>query len=297
MSGSRRPASSTCAFRRLARGAAWTRPRPPAPTFGRVRPEPPLHVNVEFVSANPTGPLTVGNARGAFVGDLLCRVLEGGGHRVTREYYFNDSGRQVRILGASVAARRLGEPLPEEAYRGGYVDELAAALPDRRLGARPPPPARTATPSSATGRGAESATASRPAWSGSASTSTSGRARPACTTRAGSSAPSSALRDGGPRLRAGRRHLVPLDDLRRRQGPRHLPLQRRAHLLRLGHRLRQREVQPRLRQAHLRLGRRPPRHGGPRAQRGARPWASTRTPSRCSWWPGCASCATAWRSR
>jgi arginyl-tRNA synthetase len=98
--------------------------------FGLVSPPHPLHINVEFVSANPTGPLTVGNARGAFVGDLLCRVLEGGGHRVTREYYFNDSGRQVRILGASVAARRLGEELPEEAYRGAYVDELARALPE-----------------------------------------------------------------------------------------------------------------------------------------------------------------------
>jgi arginyl-tRNA synthetase len=97
--------------------------------FGRVDPERPLHVNVEFVSANPTGPLTVGNARGAFVGDLLCRVLEGGGHRVTREYYFNDSGRQVSILGGSVAARRLAEELPEEAYRGAYVDELASDLP------------------------------------------------------------------------------------------------------------------------------------------------------------------------
>jgi len=97
--------------------------------FGHVRPDRPLHVNVEFVSANPTGPLTVGNARGAFVGDLLCRVLEGGGHRVTREYYFNDSGRQVRILGASVAARRLGEELPEEAYRGDYVEALAAEIP------------------------------------------------------------------------------------------------------------------------------------------------------------------------
>jgi arginyl-tRNA synthetase len=100
------------------------------PAFGHVRSGSPRHVNVEFVSANPTGPLTVGNARGAFVGDLLCRVLEGGGDRVTREYYFNDSGRQVRILGASLVARRLGEPLPEEAYRGGYVDELAAALPE-----------------------------------------------------------------------------------------------------------------------------------------------------------------------
>jgi arginyl-tRNA synthetase len=98
--------------------------------YGWVLSDAPMHVNVEFVSANPTGPLTVGNARGAFVGDLLCRVLEGGGQRVTREYYFNDSGRQVRVLGASVSARRLGEDLPEEAYRGEYVERLASELPE-----------------------------------------------------------------------------------------------------------------------------------------------------------------------
>jgi arginyl-tRNA synthetase len=97
--------------------------------YGRVATGVPRHINVEFVSANPTGPLTVGNARGAFVGDLLCRVLEAAGHDVTREYYFNDSGRQVRVLGASVAARRLGVALPEEAYRGAYVDALAEELP------------------------------------------------------------------------------------------------------------------------------------------------------------------------
>jgi arginyl-tRNA synthetase len=98
--------------------------------FGRNWRETPRRINVEFVSANPTGPLTVGNARGAFVGDLLCRVLEGGGDVVTREYYFNDSGRQVRILGTSVAARRLAQELPEESYRGAYVEELAASMPE-----------------------------------------------------------------------------------------------------------------------------------------------------------------------
>jgi arginyl-tRNA synthetase len=98
--------------------------------FGRVEQERPLNVNVEFVSANPTGPLHVGNARGAFVGDLLCRVLEGGGHRVTREYYFNDSGAQIRNLGASVIARKLGLEIPEDGYHGTYVDELAAELPE-----------------------------------------------------------------------------------------------------------------------------------------------------------------------
>jgi len=87
-------------------------------------------VNVEFVSANPTGPLTVGNARGAFVGDLLCRVLEAGGQRVTREYYFNDSGAQVDHLGASVIAVRDGTPIPEDGYHGDYVADLARELPD-----------------------------------------------------------------------------------------------------------------------------------------------------------------------
>ncbi len=91
------------------------------------------HVNVEFVSANPTGPLHIGNARGAFVGDLLCRVLEAAGHRVTREYYFNDFGAQVRNLGASVLAIRHGEPLPEEAYRGAYVHDLAREMPGEVL--------------------------------------------------------------------------------------------------------------------------------------------------------------------
>ncbi len=95
------------------------------------------------MSANPTGPLTVGNARGAFVGDLLCRVLEAAGHHITREYYFNDSGRQVRVLGASVAARKRGEGLPEEAYRGAYVDALARDMPDATWAAATAPGADT----------------------------------------------------------------------------------------------------------------------------------------------------------
>jgi arginyl-tRNA synthetase len=106
--------------------------------WGRVPlPERPRSVNVEFVSANPTGPLTVGNARGAFVGDLLARVLEAGGQRVTREYYFNDSGTQVRNLGASVVALRDGTPVPDDGYHGDYVAELAAAVPEALLEAPP----------------------------------------------------------------------------------------------------------------------------------------------------------------
>ncbi len=97
--------------------------------WGHVPSTAPRSVNVEFVSANPTGPLTLGNARGAFVGDLLCRVLEAGGQRVVREYYFNDSGTQVWKLGASVIATRRGEPVPDDGYHGDYVAELAEAVP------------------------------------------------------------------------------------------------------------------------------------------------------------------------
>src|SRR5262245_14113579 len=99
-------------------------------SWGRVAPIRPRSVNVEFVSANPTGPLTIGNARGAFIGDLLCRILEAGGQRVTREYYFNDSGGQLDKLGASVLAIRNGEPVPDDGYHGGYVEDLAASSPD-----------------------------------------------------------------------------------------------------------------------------------------------------------------------
>jgi arginyl-tRNA synthetase len=98
--------------------------------WGRVPAVRPRTVNVEFVSANPTGPLTIGNARGAFVGDLLCRVLEAGGQSVTREYYFNDSGAQVSNLGASVVALRRAQPIPEEGYHGAYVEDLAREVPD-----------------------------------------------------------------------------------------------------------------------------------------------------------------------
>ena len=97
--------------------------------FGRAQTDRPRKINVEFVSANPTGPLTVGNARGAFVGDLLCRVLEGVGHAVTREYYFNDFNAQVVNLGLSVQARRDGQPIPEDGYHGDYVSELARQVP------------------------------------------------------------------------------------------------------------------------------------------------------------------------
>jgi arginyl-tRNA synthetase len=99
-------------------------------SWGRVAAPAPERIDVEFVSANPTGPLHIGNARGAFVGDLLCRVLEAAGHQTTREYYFNDFGSQVQKLGASVRAIRLGREVPEDGYRGDYVHDLARELPE-----------------------------------------------------------------------------------------------------------------------------------------------------------------------
>jgi arginyl-tRNA synthetase len=102
-------------------------------TWGHVTAAHPERVNVEFVSANPTGPLHIGNARGAFTGDLLCRVLAAAGHEVSREYYFNDFGSQVEKLGASVVAIRGGSEIPEDGYHGDYVYDMARELPDSVL--------------------------------------------------------------------------------------------------------------------------------------------------------------------
>ena len=89
--------------------------------------------NVEFVSANPTGPLTVGHGRNAVIGDTVSNLLEWIGYSVDREYYFNNAGRQMRVLGDSVRLRYLelcGETIdfPEEYYQGGYIKEIAQNL-------------------------------------------------------------------------------------------------------------------------------------------------------------------------
>lgn len=93
--------------------------------YGRARAASKPRINVEFVSANPTGPLLVSHGRGAVVGDAVARLLEAAGYRVTREYYINDFGNQVRLLGDSVAAVAEGHEPPEGGYGGGYVVELA----------------------------------------------------------------------------------------------------------------------------------------------------------------------------
>ena len=101
--------------------------------FGRSNVGNGLKTQVEFVSANPTGPLTVGHGRGAVCGDTIARLLEWTGYEVTREYYFNNAGRQMRILGDSVRLRYL-EILeektffPEDYYQGEYIREIAQHL-------------------------------------------------------------------------------------------------------------------------------------------------------------------------
>jgi arginyl-tRNA synthetase len=92
-----------------------------------------MKVMVEFVSANPTGPLSVGHGRNAILGDTIARLLAATGHDVTREYYFNDAGRQMRVLGASLQARYLellGKPneFPEDGYQGDYLYEIARTM-------------------------------------------------------------------------------------------------------------------------------------------------------------------------
>jgi arginyl-tRNA synthetase len=83
-------------------------------------------VQVEFVSANPTGPLLFSHARGAVVGDVLARILEASDFDVQREYYLNDKGKQIRLFGESIQARMLNGPIPEGGYSGNYVAEIAA---------------------------------------------------------------------------------------------------------------------------------------------------------------------------
>ena len=95
-------------------------------SYGRAAAASGERVLIEFVSANPTGPLLVSHGRGAIAGDAVARLLEATGHRVTREYYINDFGNQVRLLAASIREIARGNPPPEGGYGGNYVKELSA---------------------------------------------------------------------------------------------------------------------------------------------------------------------------
>ena len=98
--------------------------------FGKSDSDNKQRIQIEFVSANPTGPLNIVSARAAAVGDVMTNLFAAVGHEVQREYYVNDAGRQVRLLGMSVSARYMEllgheEPFPEEGYRGDYVTDIA----------------------------------------------------------------------------------------------------------------------------------------------------------------------------
>ena len=110
-------------------------------SFGRVNDLVGVKINLEFISANPTGPIHLGHTRWAAVGDALGRILIAAGAEVTREFYINDRGVQMDLFGASLRASALGIARPEDGYQGAYIDEIArdimgvhpeyATLPER----------------------------------------------------------------------------------------------------------------------------------------------------------------------
>ncbi|MEJ7717357.1 MAG: arginine--tRNA ligase [Thermoleophilaceae bacterium] len=219
--------------------------------FGRPGAEPePESVLIEFVSANPTGPITVASGRHAAYGDSLARVLEWAGHRVWREFYVNDHGTQVRRFGESIRARARGEEPPPDGYRGAYVAELADAIPG----------AADADPEVLAAEGVERMVA----WVRSTLERFGVRFDAFFSERS--------LHDSGAlerivglprRARGGLpqrgRGVASLERPRRRQGPGPDPLLRRDHLLRRRHRLPRGQARAGLRPGHRRAGRRPPR--------------------------------------
>jgi arginyl-tRNA synthetase len=98
--------------------------------FGRGTDMAGIKLNLEFVSANPTGPIHLGGTRWAAVGDSLARVLQAQGAEVTREYYFNDHGAQIDRFARSLMASAKGEETPEDGYAGAYIDEIAKRILD-----------------------------------------------------------------------------------------------------------------------------------------------------------------------
>lgn len=97
-------------------------------SFGRVKVLAGKKINLEFISANPTGPLHLGHTRWAAVGDALGSVLSAGGAEVTREFYINDRGTQMDLFGASLRAAARGEARPEDGYQGEYINDLAKLI-------------------------------------------------------------------------------------------------------------------------------------------------------------------------
>jgi arginyl-tRNA synthetase len=118
-----------------AKAAAIARVLEEGANYGRARAGQPQKMQVEFVSANPTGPLHVGHGRQAALGDAIAALLESQGHAVTREFYYNDAGAQIEKLALSVQARARGiapgaPGWPEEGYKGEYIEDIAREVAD-----------------------------------------------------------------------------------------------------------------------------------------------------------------------
>ena len=250
--------------------------------YGRADPNG-RRAQVEFVSANPTGPLHIGHARNAALGDALARVLEAAGWSVEREYYFNDTGGQMDRFGASVEARYLQllgreAEVPEDGYHGDYVIDLARRILGRKVRAWP-----TCHPRS----GSRGSSTRPPGWCSSRSTgrsSGSGCASTAsCTNGAGGEGSDRRGRSApaGRRVRVRRRGggLVPLDRVRRRQGSAARAIERDAHVLRRRLRVPDRQVRARVRPPRCTCGApittaTSPGYAGPRRRSGTTPSGS-----------------------
>jgi arginyl-tRNA synthetase len=112
-------------------------------TYGQGNSLAGVRINLEFLSANPTGPLHLGHTRWAAVGDALGRVLSAAGADVSREFYVNDRGNQMDLFGASLEAAALGKPIPEDGYQGNYILDLAQEVVSTNAGIKDlPEPAR-----------------------------------------------------------------------------------------------------------------------------------------------------------
>ena len=103
-------------------------------SFGQGKSLSGIKINLEFISANPTGPLHLGHTRWAAVGDALGRVLTAAGAQVTREFYINDRGTQMDLFGQSVEAVALGQPVPDNGYQGDYIKDLAVEVVKDNVG-------------------------------------------------------------------------------------------------------------------------------------------------------------------
>ena len=217
-------------------------------------------VKIEFVSANPTGPLHVGNGWFASYGDALARLLERSGHEVTREYYVNDTGGQIRRFGASVLARKHGQPVPEDGYPGPVRRGPGGAVRrSRRRGrGRPAGAASRSSPSSSTTM--ESIHIHYDEWYSQASIEESGAV--AETVEVLRAKGLVYEEDGATWLRT-----EDFGDPRKKRVA--AQVQRRLHLPRRRHRLPPQQVpDPRVRPGDQRLGRGPPGPGAEPAGRG-----------------------------